>query len=335
MFVSGEKYSSGRIYSALAGAGVPGIDRNMVDMLFMYYGSMKSYDESQTMSVEELVDYLCNDVAGDERFSVFIDDQTRESLAGLDELMSGGAAQLRGEDWSMAAIVTEYGLEDADTFEFISRLSGQCESAFGGDYYLVGESVMYKEMKDGFKHELLILTLLTVISIFLIVAITFRSVVIPSILVMTVMTGVYVNVIVSGMGDRTMLYLAYLIVQSILMGATIDYGILFTNYYLEYRHSGNDRAEALRKAYRGSIHTIMTSGLIIVCAPYVMSLLLPDPAIVSILSSLTFGAVAAILLILFVLPSMLSFCDRIIVRRRKPIEHPSGTESEHPSDMDC
>jgi len=174
--------------------------------------------------------------------------------------------------------------------------------------------VMYKEMKDGFKRELLFLTLLTIVSIFLIVAVTFRSLLIPAILVMSVMSGVFLNVFFSGFGGNTMLYLAYLIVQSILMGATIDYGILFTNYYLGYRRKGQSKADALAHAYRGSIHTIMTSGLIIIFAPFIMSELLTDPTICSILSSLTLGALSSISLILFVLPALLASCDRIITR---------------------
>jgi len=97
------------------------------------------------------------------------------------------------------------------------------------------------------------------------------------------------------------------------MGATIDYGILFTNYYMEKRKAGIAIADALREAYSGSIHTIMTSGLIIIGVPFIMSMLLSDPTLKSILSSLTFGAVAVIILILFVLPAVLAACDKVIV----------------------
>ena len=124
------------------------------------------------------------------------------------------------------------------------------------------------------------------------------------------------NVFFSGMGGHTMLYLAYLIVQSILMGATIDYGILFTNFYLTSRRQGQSVVDALKKAYGGSIHTIMTSGLIIILAPLIMSELLTDPTICSILSSLTFGALSVILLIILVLPALLAVTDRLIIRKK-------------------
>jgi len=309
----GNKVTAQELFSMLSDAGID-VSRGMIDLLYMYFGSRTGFDESQTMSLAEMIDFLTDEVAVKQIYSPFIGKETREALDSLKSVMAEGISSMRTEDRSMAAVVTGQELESEEVFGFVDDCHIMLSEALGNDYYLIGESVMYKEMSDGFRHELLILTLLTVISIFVIVALTFKSALIPTILVMTVLCGVYVNVIVSGLGGRNMLYLAYLIVQSILMGATIDYGILFTNYYLDMRHNGLEAGEALKGAYRGSIHTIMTSGLIIICAPYIMSMLLPDPAISSILSSLSFGAMAAIMLILFVLPATLASCDKLIVK---------------------
>jgi predicted RND superfamily exporter protein len=107
-------------------------------------------------------------------------------------------------------------------------------------------------------------------------------------------------------------YLAYLVTQSILMGATIDYAILFTGYYREKRRKKLSIADSLRKAYKNSTHSIMTSGLILILCPYIMSLLLTDPTLSTILSSISVGALSAILLIVFVLPGLLAAFDRIV-----------------------
>lgn len=317
MYASGRKYSAGQIYNSLHLAGIDIVDEGIVDLMFTYYGSKQNRADSTRMSLDGIIDFLSTEVAADDAYSAFLDDSTRVLLNGLRGMVDEGMKMLRTEEWSMAAVVTGCPLESSETFSFVENTIERCRAAFGSDdFYLIGESVMYKEMKDGFRKELLFLTFLTIISIFLIVAITFKSVLIPTILVMAVMTGVFVNVFFSGLGGNNMLYLAYLIVQSILMGATIDYGILFTNYYLGFRHEGKEKAEALKRAYRGSIHTIMTSGLIIICAPLIMSELLTDPTICSILSSLTFGALSAISVILFILPAVLSAVDSIITRRR-------------------
>lgn len=315
MALSGRKYTSSRIHSALSAAGID-IDANLVDLIFLVYGSRTAFEDSTKLSTGDLLDFVTGDLLTDETFSPFIDDNARTMLSGMKEQMSEGLGALRGERFSMAAIVTDFPVESKETHLFIDRLSDECDTLLGeNDYYIIGEPVMYKEMKEGFKKELSLITILTVAAIFLIVVLTFRSVVIPILLIMTVLSGVYVNVFVSGIGGDTMLYLAYLIVQSILVGSTIDYGILFSSYYVESR-AAYDVRESLRRAYRGSIHTIMTSGLIITVAPYVMSLLMTDPTLKSILSSLAVGAVAVIVLILLVLPATLAALDRVVVRKR-------------------
>jgi len=314
MYASGEKYSAEKVYRSLKKAGIKGIDRNTVDLMFLYYGSIHSSDSTATMCIEDMVGFLSEAVSEGGLFSAFIPEEFSGKISGIKDAMAEGIGSLRTDDLSMAALVTSYPLEARETFDFIERSSSVCSETLGQDFYLIGESVMYKEMRDGFRKELLIVTLITIFSIFLIVLLTFHSLLIPVILILTVLTGVYVNVAVSGIGGRPMLYLAYLIVQSILMGSTIDYGILFTNYYRENRRSGLSPAESLKMSYRGSIHTIMTSGMIIVFAAYLMSVLMDDPTICSILSSLSYGAVAAIFMILLVLPGVLAACDRLVVR---------------------
>ena len=130
------------------------------------------------------------------------------------------------------------------------------------------------------------------------------------------MTAVFVNVTVSGWVSGGMLYLAYLIVQSILMGATIDYGILFANYYKENRRT-LDEYESSTQAYKGSIRTIMTSGIIMVIGPGVMAVSVNDVAISSIVGCLAVGSAVSVLLILFVLPGILVAFDRWVVNKKK------------------
>ena len=143
----------------------------------------------------------------------------------------------------------------------------------------------------------------------------FRSLAVPSILVMTVMSAVYINVFVSGL-IGTLLYLAYLIMQSILMGATIDYGILFANNYREARSSLSIK-NAIWEAYKSSTHTIVTSGTIMTIAPLAMSFMMDDPTTIMILQCIAIGAFAAVMLIIFVLPGLLGAFDRFIAKKGK------------------
>ena len=223
-------------------------------------------------------------------------------------------SQLRGNKYSQAIVFTDLPKESAQTHEFVEALSAQCDTQLANSHYLIGESVMMNEMRNQFGHEMLLVSLITILSIFLIVALSFRSLAVPAILVMTVMTAVYINVTVSGLNGGRLLYLAYLIMQSILMGATIDYGILFTNNYREARTSFIE-IEAIRKAYLASTHTILTSGTIMTMAPFVMSIMIDDATIAKILQCIAVGALAAVLLIIFVLPGLLAAFDRFVVHK--------------------
>ena len=222
---------------------------------------------------------------------------------------------LRGERYSFALVGTSYPQESDSTFAFVAYANAAADSLLGGTHYWIGESEMYKELKDAFPSELLLLTILTVLAIYLIVAATFRSLLVPVPLVLSVLTGVYVNVIVSGIGGGQMYYLAYLIIQGILMGAAIDYSILFTSYFRAARKSG-DVPHSIQTAFEGSSHSVLTSGLILILVPMVMSFVMADPMIASILKSLSIGALAAVIIILFLLPAMLAVMDPIISSKR-------------------
>lgn len=314
LMFSGRSYTASKMASFFKRLGEP-VGEDLISLLYVYYASVTEGECRHTMNIEELVAFIGDDLLNDKRLSGYIDDGTRSHFKEFRLAFQEKISLLRREEHSLMLVLTSLPPESAETYDFVSRLSSVCDSFFDGDSQLVGESVMYSEMKNGFGQEIRLVTILTVLAIFLIVAISFRSIIVPLILVMTVMTAVYVNVIFSGIFSGTMLYLAYLIVQSILMGATIDYGILYANYYKEYRKTMGIN-DAISAAYRGFIRTVMTSGLIMVVAPGAMSLLVDDVAISAIVGSLSIGAMVSVVLILLVVPAVLGACDRLVVRKK-------------------
>ncbi|MBP5259923.1 MAG: MMPL family transporter [Paludibacteraceae bacterium] len=290
------------------------IDPHWVNLLYNYYGSWYDYRDSLTMSLEGLLNYVADTLVWDDRFASLLDDGQRGMLAGARGQLAGAVSMMANEHHSLLVVQTTLPDESEETYRFVGRLDSIADHFLQQPYYMLGESVMFSEMKDGFGDEMKLVTLLTILAIFLIVAISFRSVIIPTILIVTIMTAVYVNVIFCGIISDKMLYLAYLIVQSILMGATIDYGILLANYYREKRRTLSE-LEAMQAAYRGSIRTIMTSGLLMVLGAGAMAMLVDDVAISAIVGCLAIGAFVAILLILVVLPAVLVAFDRWLIRK--------------------
>ena len=314
MAFSGKRYSSAELSSALNKAGVP-ITKEEADVLCLYHGYKVSNDTTSRVSLMDMKDFLAGAI-DNPLLDQYFDEKTKERLDSLQTVFGEELGSLRTDEWSAAAIVTDFPTESEETFAFIDSLQAQCREQLSGETYFVGYSVMYKEMKEGFPRELLLLTLLTVAVIFLIVAITFRTPLVPVLLIPTVLSAVWLNVFASGLGGHTMLYISYLIVQSILMGATIDYSILFTQYYRDAR-SRHGKAESLKEAYQKSFHVILTSGLIIVVTPLLMTFTITDPMVISILRCISLGALVAILIILFILPGTLTIMDRWVIHQRK------------------
>ncbi len=312
MAFSGRSYTSAQLYRALHEAGV-GVSREELDLLYLYYGYKTQRDTTTRLNLLELVEGVSN-LAQHPLLAQYLDTTARSRLDGLQAMLDQELGALRSGDWSLAAVVSEMPPESDETFAFIDRVQTMCREQLSVEPYYAGFTVMYKETKEGFPRELLVLTLLTVGTIFLIVALTFRSLAVPFLLIPTVLSAVWLNVYASGLGGHTLLYLAYLIVQSILMGATIDYSILFTQYYRDARRTVG-RGESLKQAYRKSFHAILTSGLILMLTPALMSYTITDPTIIAVLRSISAGALAAILLIFFVLPATIAICDRWVVKR--------------------
>lgn len=310
----GSLFDAAEMHALLSSFGAE-MELRDIELAYLYNGILHFDDDNVKMSIEDMLQTINDSVMNHPRFASLINDDIRTGMDTVNVLIDENFSQLRGRKYSQAIVFTDLPKESTATHEFVETFADQCNQRLESEHYLIGESVMMNEMRNQFGDEMLLVSLITILSIFLIVAITFRSLAVPAILVMTVMTAVYVNVTVSGLNGGKLLYLAYLIMQSILMGATIDYGILFTNNYREARASSS-KIDSIRKAYMASTHTILTSGTIMTMAPFAMSVLIDDATIAKILQCIGAGALAAVLLIIFVLPGLLAAFDKFVVRKR-------------------
>ena len=295
------------------------LDTSAVELMYLYAESLEKADPTWTMTLEGLFNYLVDHILTDPRFDSFIQEDMRSSLLENKATLEDGKQQLTGQKYARLIINTTYLEESAETTAFVSGIRDYAASNMEGETYLIGNSPMNCEMQQIFDTELTFITLLTAFAIFMIVALTFRSLSIPLILVLLVQCGVYITVTVTGIMSGSMYFLALLIVECILMGATIDYGILFTNYYCEHRRT-SDAREALKQAYAGSIHTIMSSGLILVTVTAIVGRFFEDATVAAIVRTISIGAFCAIILILFVLPGVLAACDKLITKKKNRAE---------------
>lgn len=292
------------------------LNENIMTLLYLFYSSTQNPVTDYKMSVTDLFDYVTKDLIYQSRFSSVLDESTRSMILDAKNQMEDGKQMLKTAKHSRLIINSNYPCESKETSAFLKEIEDYCEAEFNGEIHLIGNSAMGYEMQKTFRKELGLITLLTIAAIFIIVCITFKSFSIPAILVLLVQCGVYMTVSFTGLIYGEMLYLALLIVECILMGATIDYGILLTNYYCEARRTMPIK-DALKDAYEGSHHTILTSGLILVFVTAIVGNFFGDPTVSSIIRTISIGALSAVLLIMFVLPGVLAAFDKIIIRKKK------------------
>ncbi|MBQ3151513.1 MAG: MMPL family transporter [Clostridia bacterium] len=308
--VSEKKYSASGMAELFDGMSDM-LTPEMMELAYIYKAGVDFSDPEWTMSVEQMFNHLVNDMVKDPRFDAVIDESTRGMLSDAQKQLTDGKLQLVSDNYSRLIVNNIYADESPETTEFLSALHGKLEETLSGEYYLIGNSAMNYEMQQTFDKELMFITLLTVLAIFTVVAITFRSVAVPAVLVMLVQCGVYITVAILGLRGHSIYYLALLIVECILMGSTIDYGILFTNYYRESRKKMHKK-EALEAAYAGSMHTIMTSGLIMILVTAIVGKFFENPTIGQICTTISIGSCSAVVLILVVLPGMLGSLDKFV-----------------------
>ena len=283
-----------------------------IELLYLYYGSSNEYNNDWKLTVEEFSNFLNNTILTDSRFDDFIDEKMKNDIIDSKETVNDAKDLLIGKKYSRIVINTNFDSEAEDTFEYIQSIKDLLENDID-EFYVIGDSPMAYEMSQTFGDEFNFISILTMIAIFVVVAITFKSLIIPLILVEVIQCAVYMTMGILSLSGGLVYFIALLIVQSILMGSTIDYAILYTSYYLENRNTKN-RKESIINAYNESIHTILTSGSILIIVTFIVGKF--ATAITSkICMTLSQGTLCSTLLILILLPAILATFDKFIVKK--------------------
>ena len=306
----GKKYNASELDYFLK---MQNIDINK-EIIISFYKTIyqDKYNNDSKLTLEELINFI---IQNQNNFKNMINDDMFLEINNANNMIQETKKMFVGENYSIINISTSYKEESKDTFTFIDKLAKECKEKLNGKYYFIGNSIMNYEMSNNFNYEMNKLTIITIILIFLVVLFTFKSLIIPFILVLLIQCAVYILMSIINILDMKVYYLSLLIVQSILMGATIDYAILFTNYYRELRKESSIRI-SLKETYNKSIHTILTSSLIMIIITGILGFIFKDPAIGEICHIIAIGVTIAVLLILFVLPSIIALFDKKIVNNK-------------------
>lgn len=136
--------------------------------------------------------------------------------------------------------------EGDDTFSLVESIRNTAEEYYPGTWYLAGEGVSTYDLMDTVTADMVKVNLVAIGTVFVVLLFTMKSLIAPIILVLSIETAIWINLSIPYFSDQTIFYIAYLIISSIQLGATVDYAILFTDRYKEMRQTYEKRKPLCR-----------------------------------------------------------------------------------------
>ncbi len=286
-----------------------------VSLLYLMFYANTSDMSGETLALYDFFGFIANDILTSDMFAPYFDEATKAQMTEAKATMDDGKAQLVGEKHSRMILTLDYELESEEMYDFYADLEAKLGDTFEGEYNLVGNSAMSNELSKTFKNEHLMISVITAVAIFLVVLLTFRKFSIPLILVCIIECAVFITMSAMTIANVSMYFIALIIVQCVLMGSMVDYGILLTNYYVEVREE-KTKEEALPEVLKRSVRAISISAIILITITFICGLLM-NGAVASILLTLCIGSFSALLLVIFVLPSLLAIFDKSVIKKKK------------------
>jgi len=220
--------------------------------------------------------------------------------------------QFYSENYSRMILQTETKNEGEEAFQLIEQVHNTAESYYD-NVYSVGESVTLYDIKNTVQSDNKLVNLLTIITIALVLIVTFKSISIPIVLLLTIQTAVWINLSVPYFTDSSLVYVGYLLISIIQLAATVDYAILLTDSYKEYREEMS-ALEAMKKTLEEKIFSIGISGAILSSVGFILWITSSNPIVSSIGLLLGRGALLAFIMVVFFLPAMFLVFDKLITK---------------------
>lgn len=178
--------------------------------------------------------------------------------------------------------------------------------------YVTGEGALYKDLIDITDHDFKLTSILSILSIFLLIAIIFKSISIPTVLVLSIELAILINKAISFAMGTTISFIAPTIIGCVQLGATVDYAILLTTRYREELRNGHSKHDAIRIAANASDRSIFQSALVFFGATFGVFLTCDINIVKEICSMLARGSLISAGIIIFMLTPLLLVLEGFI-----------------------
>ena len=230
---------------------------------------------------------------------------------------------LRQEGWQLMMINSSYAPATDQVSEQLDAMNAVLH-AVDPKAMITGEGAMYRDLIDTSAVDFQVTNYISVAAIFLIIAVVFRSLTIPAVLVATIELAIFINQGCSYFTGAQVPFIAPTIISCVQLGATVDYAILMTSRFQEELRKGLDRKEAIQVAASASDASIVTSALVLFCATLGVSFVSSIDLIGAICIMLARGALISALVSIFLMPAILCVCEPLFHKtswhwRGKPV----------------
>lgn len=229
-------------------------------------------------------------------------------------LPKGITKQLHTADYARILLPLKTANESRLAFQCVEEVTNIVEKYYQEGSYVVGVTPSTRDIKEVIVDDWTRIDKMSLLGVALAILVAFRSLILPIILMIPIQMAVFVNMMMPYlMGDRIM-FMGYIIVSCLQLGATIDYAIIMTYRYLEYRKD-KDKVTAALSAAEASILPIITSGLILAVAGYGVSFFSSVAAIADLGGLIGRGALLSMFMVIALLPNLFVWADRWIIEK--------------------
>lgn len=225
-------------------------------------------------------------------------------------------SQLMSDNYSRLVLSTSTPTESEETFALVETVRSIADKYYPGESYLAGLGVSIYDLKETVTADMLKVNLLAIGAVFLVLLLTLKSFGLSFILVLSIETAIWLNLSVPYFAGQPIYYIAYLIISSIQLGATVDYAILMTDRYKENRET-LAKKEAVIQTISDVFVSIMTSGSTLTVVGFLLGFMSSNQLLAQLGIFIGRGALFSLGIVLLVLPGLLYVSDGVIKRQKK------------------
>ncbi len=253
--------------------------------------------------------------------NITLDGDIQETLDDLFEQLNKAQLQLQSDKYSRLVVYLNLPEESGETMDFLDTMHALIAKYYSSDTYIVGNSTNVKDLSSSFGEDNMLISVLSALFVVIILLFTFKSAGLPVLLIVVIQGSIWINFSVPTIQHESLYFLGYLIVNSIQMGANIDYAIVISSHYTDLKKEMRPK-EAIVAALNEAFPTIFTSGTILAVAGALIGVMTTNPVIAAIGTCRGRGTVISIVLVLAVLPQILLIGDTIVERTSFDVKVP-------------